>query len=241
MNVLAARIKQRREELGYSQDELAKKLGYKSRSSINKIEMGETDIPQSKIKIFAKILETTPAFLMGWQNNPQIYYDNKLMGKKIKNARLNKGYTLEELSKITKKDINLLEKIENGEIEIDPELVDDIAMAFGKSVLVLLGWEKEKTQQEEQEEDRELSIYMIFNLLSEYFGNDAKEIIENYQKLNDIGKKEALKRIGELTCIDQYKGKTIESKYKRISLENEDFENDSFQYFPSLTNKEVLE
>ena len=32
------RIRQRREELGLSQDELAKKLGYKSRSSINKIE-----------------------------------------------------------------------------------------------------------------------------------------------------------------------------------------------------------
>ena len=37
---LYKRIRKRREELGMSQEELAKKMGYKSRSSINKIEMG---------------------------------------------------------------------------------------------------------------------------------------------------------------------------------------------------------
>lgn len=35
------RIKARRLELRLSQDELAQKLGYKSRSTINKIEMGK--------------------------------------------------------------------------------------------------------------------------------------------------------------------------------------------------------
>lgn len=59
------RIKQRREELGMSQDELAQKMGYKSRSSIAKIENGDNDIPQSKIVAFAKALETTPGKLMG--------------------------------------------------------------------------------------------------------------------------------------------------------------------------------
>lgn len=49
---LYKRIRKRREELGMSQEELAKKMGYKSRSSINKIEMGENDIPQSKIATF---------------------------------------------------------------------------------------------------------------------------------------------------------------------------------------------
>ena len=53
---LYKRIRKRREELGMSQEELAKKMGYKSRSSINKIEMGENDIPQSKIATFAKVL-----------------------------------------------------------------------------------------------------------------------------------------------------------------------------------------
>jgi len=76
MNVLHTNIKLRRMELGLSQEELAKKVGYKSRSSINKVELGINDLPQSKIKEFAKALETTPAFLMGWsedsknQNDP---------------------------------------------------------------------------------------------------------------------------------------------------------------------------
>ena len=63
---LYKRIRNRREELGMSQDELAKKMGYKSRSSINKIEMGENDIPQSKISAFAKALNVDEAWLMGY-------------------------------------------------------------------------------------------------------------------------------------------------------------------------------
>jgi transcriptional regulator with XRE-family HTH domain len=77
MNELYRRIKQKREELGLSQEELAAKLGYKSRSSINKIEMGINDIPQSKIKAIANALNTTPAFLMGWdeeRENDKIFY-----------------------------------------------------------------------------------------------------------------------------------------------------------------------
>lgn len=63
------RIRSRRLELNLSQDELAAKLGYKSRSTIAKIESGENDLTQSKIVEFAKALETTPAFLMGWEED----------------------------------------------------------------------------------------------------------------------------------------------------------------------------
>lgn len=66
---LYKRIKSRREELSMSQDELARRMGYKSRSSINKIEKGENDIPQSKIKAFAEALDTTPEYLMGWSSD----------------------------------------------------------------------------------------------------------------------------------------------------------------------------
>lgn len=85
MSELYRRIRARREELGMSQEELANKLGYKSRSSINKIEKGENDIPQSKIVSFAKALRTTPEFLMGWDNKEQevaasesYYYDDEV-------------------------------------------------------------------------------------------------------------------------------------------------------------------
>lgn len=65
--MIGKQIRERRTELGLTQDELAKKLGYKSKSSINKIELGVNDIPQSKIEQFAKALDTTPAYLMGWE------------------------------------------------------------------------------------------------------------------------------------------------------------------------------
>ena len=67
MPSLYENIRQRREELGLSQWELAQRMGYTSRSSISKIESGENDIPQSKIKAFATALETTPSALMGWE------------------------------------------------------------------------------------------------------------------------------------------------------------------------------
>lgn len=65
--ILGKKIKECRERLGMSQEELANKLGYKSRSTINKIELGKNDITQHKIVAFAKALETTPAYLMGWE------------------------------------------------------------------------------------------------------------------------------------------------------------------------------
>lgn len=63
---IGERIKFKREELNISQDELARRLGYKSRSSINKIELGLQNLNQSKIKAIADALQTTPSFIMGW-------------------------------------------------------------------------------------------------------------------------------------------------------------------------------
>ena len=53
-------IKKKREQLGISQEELAKLTGYTSRSSIAKIEKGQVDLSQTKIDLFAKALRTSP-------------------------------------------------------------------------------------------------------------------------------------------------------------------------------------
>lgn len=71
MSTIGSRIRNRREELGLSQDELGKRLGYKSRSSINKIELDQRNLTQSKIKAIAEALETTPAYIMGWDEPDQ--------------------------------------------------------------------------------------------------------------------------------------------------------------------------
>lgn len=63
---IGQRIKNMRELAGLTQEELAKKMNYKSKSTINKIESGINDVTQSKIVAFAAALNTTPAHLMGW-------------------------------------------------------------------------------------------------------------------------------------------------------------------------------
>lgn len=72
---IGERIKLRREELNMSQDELAHKLGYKNRSSINKIELDKQNLRQSKIKAIADALSTTPSYIMGWDN--PLYTENE--------------------------------------------------------------------------------------------------------------------------------------------------------------------
>lgn len=71
------RIRERRIQLGLSQEDLAIKMGYKSRSTINKIESGAVDIARNKIEKFAEVLNTTPAYLMGWNEEDQYYIDKE--------------------------------------------------------------------------------------------------------------------------------------------------------------------
>lgn len=52
-------IKKRRFELRMSQQELATAMGYKTRSTIAKIESGENDVSQKKLQKFAAVLDTT--------------------------------------------------------------------------------------------------------------------------------------------------------------------------------------
>ncbi|MEA5026545.1 MAG: S24 family peptidase [Erysipelotrichaceae bacterium] len=68
---IGQKIKNRRLELKMSQAQLARKLNYRSRSSINKIELGYNDITQSKVAEFAEALRTTPAYLMDWQETDE--------------------------------------------------------------------------------------------------------------------------------------------------------------------------
>ena len=70
MTELYKNIKKLREELGLSQEELAKRTGYTNRSSIAKIEKGLVDLSQTKIELFAKVLGVAPGDLMGWEQEP---------------------------------------------------------------------------------------------------------------------------------------------------------------------------
>ena len=71
MTNIGERIKSRRLELKMSQEEIAAALGYKSRSSINKIEKDDRNLPQDKIFAIAQLLRTTPSYIMGWEDEVQ--------------------------------------------------------------------------------------------------------------------------------------------------------------------------
>lgn len=73
------KIKKQRELLGISQVELAEKIKV-SKQTLYKYENNIiTNIPSDKIEIIGKVLEVSPSYLMGWEDNlenaPDIFPD----------------------------------------------------------------------------------------------------------------------------------------------------------------------
>ena len=67
------RIKARREALGLSVGELASRLN-KNRATIYRYENGDIeDMPITVLEPLAKALNTTPAYIMGWEEEPMYF------------------------------------------------------------------------------------------------------------------------------------------------------------------------
>lgn len=97
------RVLKLRTEKGMTQDELAAAVGYKSRSTIAKIESGEREAHQSMIVLIAKALNVTPAYLMGWEDKksePTDYSIDTLIEKydNIKPVKLKRFPLLGEIA-----------------------------------------------------------------------------------------------------------------------------------------------
>jgi len=60
------RIRERRKELGMSQDDLAKKMGYSGKSAISRIENEGNNLTTDRVSKLASALDCTPGYLMGW-------------------------------------------------------------------------------------------------------------------------------------------------------------------------------
>ena len=63
---VADRIRDKRNELGISQSELARRIGTKDRSTISQIENSGDNITMKNIIRIAEALNVTPHYLMGW-------------------------------------------------------------------------------------------------------------------------------------------------------------------------------
>ena len=64
---IGEKIKKRRMELGMSQRELARRMGYSDNSTLARIEQGKVDVYQNKIVEFSKVLGVSIAYLMDWE------------------------------------------------------------------------------------------------------------------------------------------------------------------------------
>lgn len=82
MEKLYINIKTLRKVNGWSQEELAKRMGYTDRSMIAKIEAGAVDLAESKIMQFAKVFGVKPSILMGWDDDSE--YTPEQIGRALK-------------------------------------------------------------------------------------------------------------------------------------------------------------
>ena len=65
----ADRIRERREELGITQEQLAERMGFKGKSSISKIESSGGSVTLKTIEKAAKALNCSTHYLMGWTDS----------------------------------------------------------------------------------------------------------------------------------------------------------------------------
>jgi len=110
----------------------------------------------------------------------------------IKKRREELGLTYEQLGDMVGVGKSTVRKWEIGMIEnMKRSNIAALAKALDISPMLLMGLEVEENK---QVKDYELS-------------KDKLSLIKKYDELNDIGKKEAVKRVEELTYIDRYKEK----------------------------------
>lgn len=86
------RIKERRKELRISVDYVAERLG-KNRATIYRYESDEIEnLPVTILGPLSEILETTPAYLMGWSDNHTNYNDTGHLHTTDKNNEKNSKF-----------------------------------------------------------------------------------------------------------------------------------------------------
>lgn len=80
---IGIRIKKERVRLGLSQVELAKRLGWSSKTTISKIENGEDNLTSDRIAKIAEALNVRPSYLMGFSEAEHTYEAGVALGQLI--------------------------------------------------------------------------------------------------------------------------------------------------------------
>lgn len=187
---IGQRIKQMREQLGLSQEELAKRIGSSNRSTVSNYEQGNRTFKQSQIALFSKALGITPAYLMGLENDKALFYLKKdigiSVGDRICQLRIINNMTLEDLGNKVGVGKSTVRKWENGIIaNMRIDKITKLASALGVTPAHLMSW-NEETKCE--------------NVLDD----DATKLFDLFNSLNSLGKEKAIGTLSDLVCIPRY-------------------------------------
>lgn len=138
MAELYKNIKKLRQQKGWSQEHLAELMGYSGRSMISKIERGEIDLTQSRIKQFADIFNISPDDLMG-TNKSITNVDKELsptavkVGQQLTDLEKKFGYTEQQVADAMKISLDHYHDVKNGVNHIlDPNLMCKLAAFYNK-------------------------------------------------------------------------------------------------------------
>lgn len=135
---IGQKIKELRKQLNMSVDELASKLG-KNRATIYRYERGDIEnLPLDVLEPLANALETTPAYLMGWEDESNVQNIDvqftDTVGEMIKSLRLQRQLTLEEFSIETGIPLEELKNYETGKSQIPKSVMKTLATFLNVTV-----------------------------------------------------------------------------------------------------------
>ena len=172
---IGERIKQRRIELGLSVDEVAEKLG-KNRATVYRYESNEIEnLPVGTLEPLAKILETTPAQLIGWDDDERT--------KRLRKAVENSGYSQTQLCEITGINKGALSSYLSGRYYPKQQAIEKLSEALNVPIFWLMGYDTESEEDSQEEnayyidkEARELAQFLYENPKYKILFDAAKDV-----------------------------------------------------------------
>lgn len=178
---IGERIKNRREALNLRLEDVGRYVGV-NKATVQRYETGEIDIKRTTAIKLASALRTTPAYIMGWSDDPnknsmdECHFRLSLSKKEIidfrkrlKMQRMSKEFSIEQLANSLNVDSSLIELCENGTpSDLNLSFLNALSVALQCSIQYLLGW---------SDDSKELNIT-----------SGEKQVIVEYRKADDVTK-----------------------------------------------------
>lgn len=183
-------VKQHRQKLGLTQEELAKKLGYKNKSSIARIENGTAGISPTMVYDFARVLD------INLQTLSEAMSDDYFAQSKLKYGRQTGIEDFFDMSELKDDNIPQLEYFgeghENNEMQLsDKEIIQtrNYLVHFSKDGRAEM-------------------------ILQEDIDPNTRRLLKYLEKLSESSKFELLKRAEELYLLEDLKKKKSDDDEK---------------------------